>query len=186
MGRSLLQGSIRKKLIILFLASAFPAFLVIILHGLQSRYEAIADSQEELLHFATHVAEIQKKTTLSIKVLLENLSLISEIREGSIDERKRILGHALKTNPYISAITLTDADGHVIATTRAHSSVNLSGGKHFRDAFATRRFAPRGISHRPPRTHPPLSLRLPRVRRCRACPGDASGKHPFGILQFTL
>jgi hypothetical protein len=54
MGRSLLQGSIRKKLIILFLASAFPAFLVIILHGLQSRYEAIADSQEELLHFATH------------------------------------------------------------------------------------------------------------------------------------
>ena len=80
MGRSLLQGSIRKKLAILFLASALPAFAVMFLYGLQSREASIARSEEELLRFAAHVSAIQEKTTLAIKVLLENLALLPEIR----------------------------------------------------------------------------------------------------------
>jgi PAS domain S-box-containing protein len=142
MGRGLLQGSIRKKLAILFLASALPAFAVIFLYGLQSREASIARSEEELLRFAAHVAAIQEKTTLSIKVLLENLAMLPEIRHGFAPASKQILDRALKTNPYIGAITLAKPDGRVIATTRQHAAANLAGSKHFQDALASRRFSP--------------------------------------------
>ena len=142
MARSLLKGTIRKKLAILFLASAFPSFILIFLYGLQSRTESIAKSEDELLRFATHVAEIQEITTLSIKILLENLAMVSEIRNGYAPACKQILERALKTNPSISAITLTRPDGRVVATTRMNTTGNLSGSKHFRDALASKKFSP--------------------------------------------
>ncbi|GAB6113235.1 ATP-binding protein [Desulfomicrobium salsuginis] len=139
--KHLLHGSIRKKLAILFLASALPAFAVIFLYGLQSRSESIARSENELLRFAAHVADIQETTTLSIRILLENLAMLPDIRDGHAAACKQVLDRALKTNPNISAITLADPDGRVIATTRPQAVANLSGSKHFRDAVATGKFA---------------------------------------------
>ncbi|NCD26840.1 MAG: HAMP domain-containing protein, partial [Deltaproteobacteria bacterium] len=142
MASGLLHGSIRKKLAILFLASALPAFAIITVHGLHGRTESIARSEAELLRFAAQVAAIQEKTTLSIRVLLENLALLPEIQNGHALACKPLLDRALKTNPYISAITLTDPRGVVIATTRTHATVNLSGSRHFQDALASGAFSP--------------------------------------------
>jgi PAS domain S-box-containing protein len=142
MAASLLKGTIRKKLAILFLASALPSFILIFLYGLQSRTESIARSEDELLRFASHVAEIQDKTTLSIKILLENLATVSEIRNAYAPACKQILDRALKTNPSISAITLTRPDGRIVASTRMNASANLSGSKHFKDALTLKKFSP--------------------------------------------
>ena len=139
--KHLLRGSIRKKLAILFLASALPAFAVIFTYGLQSRNESIARSESELLCLAAQAVEIQERTTLSIKVLLENLATLPEIRSGYAPSCAQILDRALKINPNLAAITLARRDGHVIATTRPHSSANLAGSKHFREAVETGRFA---------------------------------------------
>ena len=139
--KNLLHGSIRKKLAILFLASALPAFAVIIIYGLQSRTESIARSESDLLRLATQAADLQERTTLSIKVLLENLAALPEIRSGYAPSCGQILERALRANPHLSAITLVKRDGRVIATTRPNSTANLAGSKHFREALETGRFA---------------------------------------------
>ena len=49
---SLLHGSIRKKLAIIFVCSALPAIVAILLTGLNNRQKAITQAEKELLHFS--------------------------------------------------------------------------------------------------------------------------------------
>jgi PAS domain S-box-containing protein len=134
------SGSIRKKLALLFLASALPAFVIISFYGLHRYDETIAKAETELLRFTVLMAETQERTTLSTRLLLESIATLPEVRTADAQACAQIFTRLLTANPHLGAITLTTPTGDVVATTRTQST-NLAQGKHFQDAVATKKFA---------------------------------------------
>jgi len=137
----LLHGSIRKKLAILFVFSALPSILIILLNSLQNSVEATRNAEQELLHFSQQLAETQGKTTRDIKLMLESLARQPEVRDANPEACTRLFENVLKINTLIGAIHLVDTQGELIASGSARKPANFAHTRHFRDAVGTRAFA---------------------------------------------
>ena len=137
----LLHGSIRKKLALLFLLSALPAFLIILLAGLNNHQEASAKAEQELLQFSRRIADIQTHTTQDTRILLEGLSRLPEVRTADAPACTQIFASVLKINPSYGALHLVDPQGNLIASGSARLPANFAHTKHFKDALATKTFA---------------------------------------------
>ncbi|GAB6113236.1 PAS domain S-box protein [Desulfomicrobium salsuginis] len=136
-----LHGSIRKKLALLFIFSALPAIVIVLLTGLNNRHKAITEAEKDLLHFSWHIAETQTKTTENIKTLLESLSASEEVRSKDVAGCERLFADVLRINPLYGALHLVDTQGNLIASGTAHKPANFARTKHFRDALETKRFS---------------------------------------------
>ena len=137
----LLHGSIRKKLALLFLLSALPAFLIILLAGLNNHQEATAKAEQELLQFSRRIADIQTHATQDTRILLEGLSRLPEVRTADAPACTQLFAGVLKINPSYGAIHLVDPQGNLLASGNARLPANFAHTKHFKDALATKSFA---------------------------------------------
>ena len=137
----LFRGSIRKKLIILFLLSALPGAVYILLSGLHERKKAIAESESGLLSFTMGIAEIQEQTTRTTRIMLDGLSRLPEVRHRNKKACYQIFLNILKINPVYAAVNLVDSNGNLVASATAKPPLNFSHTKHFRDAVAKKGFA---------------------------------------------
>ncbi len=133
-------GSIRKRLALLFLFSALPAFLLLLLLGLKHSDEAIAKSEQELLRFTHAVADTQTRTTLSVKMLLETLSKVPEVRQTRPEACARLFASIVRENRHLGTIHLVDLDGGLIASATATGPANFRHTKHFQDALSSKEF----------------------------------------------
>ena len=113
-----LHGSIRKKLIILFLLSALPAFLIILVTGVQNRAKAIAGAERELLAFVHQTANAQERTTLATRLLLESLARMPEVRQRDVAACSKLFSNVLNTNPLYGALHLVVTRGDLVASNR--------------------------------------------------------------------
>ena len=135
------HGSIRKKLALLIVLSALPAFVIIVIIGVQNRSKAVANAEQELLTFVDQAAENQERATAAIKSLLENMARLPEVRRGDAAACSQLFANMLSVNPLYGALHLVDLDGNLVASARPHTQANFAGVKHFRDALNTGRFA---------------------------------------------
>ena len=138
---SLLHGSIRKKLAIMFVCSALPAIVAIVLTGLGNRQKAIAQAEKELLHFSWHISETQAKATQGIRTLLESLAASPEVRSADVPGCEKLFADVLKINPLYEALHLVDPNGNLIASGNDSKPVQFGNARHFRDALESRDFA---------------------------------------------
>ncbi|WP_051306944.1 ATP-binding protein [Desulfomicrobium escambiense] len=136
-----LHGSIRKKLALLFIFSALPAIVIVLLTGLNNRHKAITEAEKDLLHFSWHIAETQTKTTENIKTLLESLSASEEVRSKDVAGCERLFADVLRINPLYGALHLVDTQGNLIASGTARKPANFARTRHFRDALETKGFS---------------------------------------------
>ena len=137
----LFHGSIRKKLAVLFLLSALPAMIIIVLTGFQNRREAIARAEQELLAFSRSLADSQTQATSGTRTFLEGLARLPEVRESDAAACAQLFSNITKLNPSIGALHLVDTRGDLVASGNAKAPANFSHTKHFRDALATKSFA---------------------------------------------
>ena len=136
-----LRGSIRKKLAILFLLSALPAFVLIILVGVQGKSKAVADAKTELLSFIRHAAEIQQRSTTATRQMMENLSKVPDVQRADVVVCKRIFTNVLRINQQrYTTLHLVDLEGRVIVSSDAAPPASFANAKHFRDALASGSF----------------------------------------------
>jgi signal transduction histidine kinase/CheY-like chemotaxis protein/HAMP domain-containing protein len=135
------HGSIRKKLALLVLIAALPAFGVILASGLERRSHGIEDARAEALFLARSLGEIQEGVTASARQLLATLAQLPAIREGNIPESNRVLASALKANPAFATNHLLDLKGDALASGLPFRPANYADRKHFRDILAGSDFA---------------------------------------------
>ncbi len=135
-------GSIRRKIITLFLISAIPAITFLVFDGLWHRNETIAQSQQELLDFISLLAERQEKTTLKTQYLLDALSKKSAVQRFDVQACRHLFNAELKNHPQLAGIHLVDLKGNLIVSDTPRTFGNFSKTKHFRDAVTTKAFAP--------------------------------------------
>ena len=141
MALAILQGSIRRKLAILFLLAALPALVLLVLIGVQNRDKLVREAEQDLLAFAQQAAQNQERTTLATRQLLMSLAQMPEVQRADPDACSQILAHVLQVNPLYAALHLVDTKGQLIASGRAATGNSFAGVKHFRDALANKDFA---------------------------------------------
>jgi len=141
MALGILQGSIRKKLVLLFLLAALPALALLVLIGVQNRDKLVHEAEQDLLAFVQRAAENQERTTLATRQLLKSLAQIPEVQRADPAACSQIFAHVLQVNPLYAALHLVDTNGELIASGRAATRNSFAGVKHFRDALASKDFA---------------------------------------------
>jgi len=137
----LLHGSISKKLTLLMLLAALPAFIIILLLGMQNRDKAITAAEDALSTFVDQAADSQERTTAETKLLLENLARLPEVRKADAAACSQLFAKVLQVNPLYGALHLVDTKGDIIASGKPIGPANFSRVKHFRDALSTKEFA---------------------------------------------
>lgn len=141
MAFGILQGSIRKKLAILFLLAALPALVLLVLIGMQNRDKLVHEAEQDLLAFVQRAAENQERTTLATRQLLKSLAQIPEVQRADPAACSQIFAHVLQVNPLYAVLHLVDTKGELIASSRAGAVGSFAKVKHFRDALASKDFA---------------------------------------------
>jgi len=173
-----LHGSIRKKLAVLFLLSALPAFALIVIAGLQNRSKAIEDAKLELLSFIRHAAESQERSTTATRLMMENLSKVPDVQRADAAVCTRIFTNVLRINQqrYVS-LHLVDLEGEVIASNDPLSGANFAQAKHFREALASKSFTVGGYGVGGPQNVPVISF---------ACPVAGADGQMRGVLLTSM
>lgn len=137
----ILHGSIRKKLVLLFLLSALPAFLVILLFGLKASNESTAAAEQNLKNFTRELADTQARTTASVRLLLETLSKVPEVRQANAPACAELFANLIKEHPHLTTINLVGLSGDLIASATGARPTNFAHTKHFQNALKLKRFA---------------------------------------------
>lgn len=135
-----LQGSIRKKLAMLFVLSALPGLGYIAFSALDMRHAATADALEDLRGFTNQLADAQDRTTRNAKMTLENLARLPEVRQGDAVACSTLFATMVKVNPQYGELQLLDASGNPLAGSSPESTKNFASLKLFRDALGARAF----------------------------------------------
>ncbi len=157
-----LHGSIRKKLALLFLLSALPALILILLAGVQNRNKALEEARQDLLSFVRRAAESQERSTEATRKMMENLSRVPDIRSGDLAACTRIFTNVLRINQQrYATLYLVDLDGRMLATGNPNVDPEVARTKHFRDAVAARAFAVGEYQPGPRRGEATLSFGCP-------------------------
>lgn len=140
MRASILHGSIRKKLALLFLISALPAFLVILFSGLKASNESTAAAEQNLKHFTEELADTQARTTASVKLLLETLAKVPEVRQAKASACVELFASLINEHPQLTTINLVGLSGDLIASATGAKPTNFAHTKHFQDALKRKSF----------------------------------------------
>ena len=77
---TLFHGSIRKKLIVLVLLAAMPAFSVLLITEWLNRRHAVSEARKEATIFLNGFTEVQRRITDSTHTLLRTVASIPDIR----------------------------------------------------------------------------------------------------------
>ncbi len=137
----LFNGSAKKKLLLLFLFSALPAFAVILIVGMQNRAKAIAEAEQGLRTLVQQTVKSQERTTNAARLMLQNLSRVPDVRNLDPVVSARIFLNVLRINQQrYGALHLVDLNGDIIASNTPQAKANFSHTKHFQEALHTRAF----------------------------------------------
>ena len=141
---TLFHGSIRKKLIVLVLLAAMPAFSVLLITEWLNRRHAVSEARKEATIFLNGFTEVQRRITDSTHTLLRTVASIPDIRNEKQEASQVILSTLLETNPIYTNVILVDTDGSVVAAGKDHETVkrlNFADRKQFKDAIRTKGFS---------------------------------------------
>jgi PAS domain S-box-containing protein len=132
-----------RKLNLLVACAIFPALLIILFSGLSQREQAIEQTNQVLENFTNGVADLQLEKTSQIKLFLQTLAALPEVKNLDAAGCTRLFEKFLKDNPGFANITLTDMKGVVLASGLPSKAggVNVSDRTGFKEAVRTKAFS---------------------------------------------
>ncbi len=170
--------SIRRVLLFLVCLAILPALCLIVISGLELRRAAIENAKREVLSLVQTMAEVQRGVTHSTHQILAALAQIDAVRDRQAQASSRLFRAVVEKNPDYINIVATDTGGDVFASSMPFEHVNLADRQHFRQALATKGFAPgEYIVTRIGKTLPSFTFAYPVL--------DAAGQ-PLGVLAAAL
>ena len=134
-------GSIGKNLTLLVMLAVLPGLAIMLYSGMEQRSQSIENAQNDVQLMTKSMAEFQKNLEISSRQTLSTLSLLSEIQNLDVPASQKILSAVLDRNPDFQNITLTDANGAVLASGIPSKAINLRDRKHVREALENKTFA---------------------------------------------
>ncbi|MBF0481246.1 MAG: PAS domain S-box protein [Desulfovibrionaceae bacterium] len=135
-------GNITGSLYLLVACAIFPALLIILYSGLSERDRAIENTSRILENFTNGVADIQVEKANQIKLFLQTIAILPEVKSLDRAGCVRLFEELLRDNPGLANITLTDTRGIVLASGLPSAErVDLSDRTGFKDAVRTRAFS---------------------------------------------
>lgn len=134
--------SVRAALMLALTLALVPALAIIVWTGVEHGSHLKEHAQQEALRQADGFAEIQTRITEAAEQSLATIAALPGIRGGELSHAASIITSSHGANPSYLNITLTDAQGTVVASSRLASGINLSQRPHIRRALEERRFAP--------------------------------------------
>ena len=140
MGKLTFSG-VRARVLLLVALAVAPWLALTIYHAVEDRSSAVDAAQESALQLARLISFDQRETISRSRGLLQALSTLPEIRNGTpADCRLRLENMLDSTQSYVN-IGVTDAHGNLLCDARAtRKSINYSDRGWFRDALETRQF----------------------------------------------
>jgi len=157
--RPVLNGSIRRLLILLVLIAILPALGIILLTGFEARNHALIESERNAQLLARGIGEIQERTTRGIHQLLEQLADLPQVKAGNIAVAADSFKSITAAFPMVENLVLTGPDGDVIAAAAPTERTSLIDLPSFRQAMARGTFTagafPRARPPAPPAPPPP-------------------------------
>jgi len=138
----LLVPTVRSALVLILCLAVAPALAIIAWSGLEYGAHLTVHARLEAQRQADAFAEIQTRITQSAGQVLATLAALPAIRSGDSRAIAPVLQAAHAANPGYLNLTLVDAAGIVVASSRLASGTDLSGRAHIRSALAQRRFFP--------------------------------------------
>jgi two-component system, sensor histidine kinase len=142
MRKIIMQGSIRKRLVVILFAASIPAIAILLTNGMMNRNRSIEESSNELLQFARQLATIQENTTLTTKVLLEQLARRPEVLQTDVPACQEIFASIVERYPFLFGVHLVNSEGDLVASSRPLVAANFKETKHFQAAVETIKFVP--------------------------------------------
>ncbi|MDY0190532.1 MAG: ATP-binding protein [Desulfuromonas sp.] len=136
------MGSIRKNLALLVIITILPAVAILVYSGIEQRRSTIARAEKDVLIITHTMAQIQKDLAISVREVLSTIAILKEVQNLDINGLNGIFTDILQRNPNYDNITLVDLQGDILASGKKFDTENLADRKHFRDALATKDFAP--------------------------------------------
>ena len=134
--------TIRKKLQLLLLVVFLPAFVIIILSGLDHRQHEIWEVENNATFLVESLAAQQEQIAIGTKQMLSTLAHLPEVQNldsAACSELFREMNHQY---PYYTNISAATPNGKMFAASIPFDpSVNLSDRKHIQDAIRTRDFS---------------------------------------------
>ncbi len=125
----------------LILLSALPALVLLVLTNIGHSDESVEKSEEKLQAFVGELADTQARTTSSIKLLLQTLAKVPEVRERNAEACAKLFAAIVKEHKHLGTINLVDANGELLASAMGHRNANFRQTRHFQEAMQTRDFA---------------------------------------------
>ena len=141
--RPVLNGSIRRLLILLVLIAILPALGIILLTGFEARNHALIESERNAQLLARGIGEIQERTTRGIHQLLEQLADLPQVKAGNIAVAADSFKSITAAFPMVENLVLTGPDGDVIAAAAPTERTSLIDLPSFRQAMRMRKVSSR-------------------------------------------
>ncbi len=129
--------SLRTAFLVTTLVSLIPAFLIILLTGLEHTRAQAASVRAEALRQVEAVAQIQNQTVSSVRNTLETLANLPGFLDSDYGHQEDVLASVLEKNAQLLNVTATDSNGVVTVSPGLATGTDLSQRVHVRDALQT-------------------------------------------------
>lgn len=133
--------SVRAALMLVTSVAVLPAAAIIVWNGLEHGATLERMVREEAQRQIESLAEVQLRITDSARNILGTLATQSAFLEADHATRVAILDAVRVRNPDYVNLTVTDAQGWVVASALLPEGFNLGDRKHVRDALLSGSFA---------------------------------------------
>lgn len=140
-------SGVRARVLLLVALAVAPWLAITIYHAVEERRLAVDAAQENALRLARLISFDQRETITHSHTLLQALSTLPEINEGTPADCRLLLAHMLDSTQSYANIGIADAQGKLLCDAIAtRKSINYSDRSWFRDALKTRRFVIGGLT----------------------------------------
>jgi hypothetical protein len=129
--------SVRHALTLTTLVALLPALGIIIATGIEHGHVLEEAVRAEAARQVEAVATIQEQRVDTVLRMLETIASLPVVRAGQPRETTQVLAAVLARNPEFLNLTMTDAEGVVLASPGLPAGTDLGDRKHIRESIAT-------------------------------------------------
>ncbi len=131
------------KLYFLLSILFIPAFVIVILSGIEHRHHEIDSAKERALLLVESFAAQQEQIAAGTRQMLNTLAQLPDVRDLNVEACNKIFLDLNNQFPFYSVISASTPDGNLFAASVPFSAghVNLSDRKHIKDVINTHDFS---------------------------------------------
>lgn len=134
-------SGVRARVLLLVALAVAPWLAITIYHAIEERSLAVDAAQDNALRLARLISFDQRGTISHSRSLLQTLSTLPEIRNGTLADCRLLLAHMLDSTQNYANIGVADAHGKLLCdAVGTRKSIDYSDRAWFRGTLKTRHF----------------------------------------------